>query len=184
MVTGKWTGLGIRWEGCWRGLQAIVSSSLCLPRQRGASKWLGCHLQKQFNNSFVYGAGQKGLLWRAGHRWSSEWKRYTHTHTHTPTPMHPHICAHKKGLCWRPARHLGAHHMLRWLTTCSPGPCWETRTNAYACSRSGIFFLLNIRSTFPPQRVLPCILMLNCVHVGCGDKNLPADRNAWRSVFT
>ncbi len=78
--------LGDQMGGFRRRLWAIVSSSLCLLHQRGGNKWLECHLRKQFNNSFVYRAGQQGLLWRAGHRWSSEWKRYTHlrlcTHTH------------------------------------------------------------------------------------------------------
>lgn len=90
MGTGKWTReghagmigdqVGVYSQRRW----VIVSSSLCLPRQRGSNKWLGCHLEKQFNNSFVYGVGQKGLLWRAGHRWS-EWKRHTHTHPSTHT---------------------------------------------------------------------------------------------------
>lgn len=39
-------------------------------------------------------------------------------------------------------------------------------------------------STFPLQKILSCILMCNCVYVGCRDKNLPANGNAWRSVFT
>lgn len=65
---------------------AIVSLSQCLHCHRGGNKWLGCHLQKQFNNSFVYGAGQKGLLWRVGAQMVIRLKEaHTHTHIHAPT---------------------------------------------------------------------------------------------------
>lgn len=89
--------------GCWSRLWLIVSSSLRLPQQRGGNKWSECHLQKKFNNSFVYGAGQTGLLWRAGHRLYREKKVHTHTHTD--------IYTSKKSLCLRLAQLLGAHHM-------------------------------------------------------------------------
>lgn len=76
--------------GCWSRLWLIVSSSLRLPQQRGGNKWSECHLQKKFNNSFVYGAGQTGLLWRARHRLYQEKK----VHTHTQTSTHPKkVCA-------------------------------------------------------------------------------------------
>lgn len=79
---------------------------------------------------------QRGLLWRT-HRWPSDRTRHTPANTHLhrgPRTYAPTEGKKKKegeeeeknrGLFWRRAHHLGAHHMPRWLTTCSPGPRWE-----------------------------------------------------------
>ncbi len=135
----------IRWDGFGEErFWAIVSSSLCLPRQRGGNKWLECHLQKQFNYSFVYGAGQKGLLWRAGHRWSSEWKRYKHT----PTLVHPHT----KTTC-------AGDWLITWVHTICHGG-WHPALGAHAEKCSHTQMLVHVRKsflfynccTFPQQR--------------------------------
>lgn len=77
---------------------------------------------------------QRGLLWRT-HRWSSDWKRNTPANTHLHQGPRTYALIQKKngGLFWRRAHHLGAHHMPRWLTTCSPGPGLENvNKNTYA----------------------------------------------------
>lgn len=99
---------------------------------------------------------------------------------HTPIPKHP-TYAHKKDLYFRLARHLGAHHMPLWLTTCSLGPCEEEHTNTYASAHKSLLFYNY--STFPTANTF-LHTDVTCVYVGCEDRNLPADRNTWWSVFT
>lgn len=164
MGTAKWIRkgctelIGDQVGGYGWGLRVIVSWSLCLPRQRRGNKWFGCHLEKHFNNSFVYGAGQKGLLWRAGHRWSSEWKKRAHkTHTHTHTCAHTyytHEPTHmrtKKACTW--------DWLITWVHTICHGG-WkpalyshaENYTQTHVLVHKPNSFLFYNCSTLPPQR--------------------------------
>lgn len=73
--------------------------------------------------------------------------------------------------------------MPQWLTTCSRSLRCKMHINTYVCAGTHIFPIL-LPFHFLPTKIRSCILMRNCIYVGCGDKNLPADRNAWQSVFT
>lgn len=166
------------WESGWGSgwwLNVIVSK--CLPQLRDVTNSLGFIWKSTL--IICPWARQKGLLWRAGHRWSSEWNRGRHTSTYMRTPTH----MRTKGC--RLAHHLGTRHMPQQHTTCSVGPCWENaHKHMLPCTHFLFFSFFYHCSTFPPNRSLSCILMCNCVYVGCGDKNSLSDRNAWWCVVT
>lgn len=165
---------GIRWEGTSEDAEWLFPQVCVYPAREEVTNGQGVTWKSSLIIHLSVGLGRKGCFEERGtdgHQSERGTQPCTHTYAHKGRPVLktasspgcPPYATVADNLLSRPLLRNAHKHMLLHAPKSSP---------FYNCS------------TFPSTKTLSCILMCNCVYVGCEDKNLPADRNAWRSVFT